>query len=486
MSNEKRIFTAVMATAVILLTACSVNDNVGPVPDYGTGNTQLSLTVNGETYDIDPTVTDTVDLLTLSTEFDAQICVTDPDRYDWISVNNMMLRNGVGRIPVSDIAKNAYLTLCWSAGGKKDTVFLRTLHSGIPASVATGTATAPGDFYLSFVYLRLIEKMDNNGHILYYRYDPLPEEDCNTSKSIGWWDFKKHIIDGTVYYSYHASNTKFHDWSFSGYNPGMRIVTDEHYNPIDTLQLLPSRDGFVSEGDPIDGHDFYLIDRRHYIMSAYIHRDGVYAAYLQEVKDGEVAFDWWSTDLPEMNAPLDPCFAKSAGDDYVHFNSIDVMPDGNWLCSFRHISTIAKIDRMGETGHLLWSIRGTDLEDGADFHGQHCARWHENDSTITLFNNANGVFHSRMLRLKVDPDTGELKDHTVLRDDGYFSVACGALSFSADNTIVGWGMPGNNADCDRLVSEYDADGNEVFSLRRESNALDQNVFFCSYRCVKCE
>ena len=486
MSREKRIFTAVMAMASILLASCSVNDNVGPVPDHGSGSTQLCLTVNGEAYDIDPTVTDTVDLRTLSTEFDAQIRVTDPDRFDWISVNGILLRNGAGRIPVNDIAKDSYLTLCWSAGGKTETVSLRTLHSGIPGSVATGTATAPGDFYLSFVYLRLIEKMDNSGRILYYRYDPLPEEDCNTSRSIGWWDFKKHVIDGNVCYSYHASDKKFHDWGFSGYNPGSRIVTDEHYNPIDTLQLLPSRDGFIQDGDPIDGHDFYLIDRGHYIMSAYILRDGVYAAYLQEVKDGEVVFDWWSTDHSEMSAPLEACFEKTAGADYVHFNSIDIMPDGNWLCSFRHISTITKIDRAGETGRVLWSLRGTNLEDGADFHGQHYVRWHENDSTITLFNNANGVFHSRMLRLKVDPDTGEMKDHAVLCDDGYFSVACGALSFSHGNMIVGWGMPGNNADCDRIVSEYDADGNEIFSLRRESNALDQNVFFCSYRCVKCE
>ena len=98
MSSEKRIFTAVMAMASILLASCSVNDNVGPVPDHGSGSTQLCLTVNGEAYDIDPTATDTVDLLTLSTEFDAQISVTDPDRFDWISVNGILLRNGAGRM----------------------------------------------------------------------------------------------------------------------------------------------------------------------------------------------------------------------------------------------------------------------------------------------------------------------------------------------------------------------------------------------------
>ena len=134
----------------------------------------------------------------------------------------------------------------------------------------------------------------------------------------------------------------------------------------------------------------------------------------------------------------------------------------------------------------LWSLRGANLENGADFHGQHFARWHESDNTITLFNNANGVFHSRMLRLKLDMNTGELKNCTVLRDDGYFSGACGALSFSGDNMIVGWGMPGNDAINNRILSEYDANGNELFTLCRKTSDLTHNQFMASYRCVKCE
>ena len=468
--------------AGIVLASCSIDDN----PSSDNDTSQFCFKVNGLSYSIDPTTVDTLDLLSLSTEFDAQISVSNPEKYDWISVNGITLKNGSGAVPVESIDKARFLTLSWAVGAERHHVYLRTLHSGIPETVAQGNATAPGDFYLSFIYLRLIEKMDNSGNIVYYRFDPLPEEDCNTTKSIGWWDFKKHVIDGAVYYSYHASDPNFKNWGFSGYNPGMRVITDDHYNPIDTLHLLPSRDGYVKTGDPIDGHDFYMIDRKHYIMSAYILRGSVYAAYLQEVKDGKVIFDWWSTDHVEMNAPLDKIFEQTAGADYVHFNSIDILPDGNWLCSFRHISSIVKIDRAGGTGNVLWSLRGANLENGADFHGQHYVRWHESDNTITLFNNANGVFHSRMLRLKVDMNTGELKNCTVLCDDGYFSGACGALSFSGDNMIVGWGMPGNDAINNRILSEYDANGNELFTLRRKTNDLTNNQFMASYRCVKCE
>ena len=268
--------------------------------------------------------------------------------------------------------------------------------------MAKGKATSPGHFYLSFVYLPIIEKVDNSGNLLYYRCEPVGEGVDYSTISPGWWDFKKHVFGGTTYYSYHVADPNFQDRGFTGYNPGMRIVTDEHYTPIDTLHLQPSLDGFVKQGDPIDGHDFYMIDRK------------------------------------------------------------------------------------GGTGRLLWSLRGTNLEDGADFHGQHYARWHEADSTITLFNNSNGVFSTRMLRLTVDLTTGELKKSAVLCDDGYFSAAFGALSFSGDNMIVGWGIPGNDAVNNRLLSEYDANGNELFTLCRPTNNINQNTLLSSYRCVKCQ
>ena len=473
-----------LLSAAFILASCSVNDNFVSSPNDNTN--KLSFTVNGLSYSIDPAVTDTVDLMSLSTEFDARISVSNPDRYGTISVNGVQLVNGSGTVSVDRIDKQHFLTLSWSTNSDKGTIYLRTLNSQIPDLIAKGKATSPGHFYLSFVYLPIIEKVDNSGNLLYYRCEPVGEGVDYSTISPGWWDFKKHVFGGTTYYSYHVADPNFQDRGFTGYNPGMRIVTDEHYTPIDTLHLQPSLDGFVKQGDPIDGHDFYMIDRHHYIMSSYILRNGVYAAYLQEVNNGKVEFDWWSTDHADMSAPLEKCFESTAGPDYVHFNSIDILPDGNWLCSFRHISTIAKIDRKGGTGRLLWSLRGTNLEDGADFHGQHYARWHEADSTITLFNNANGVFSTRMLRLTVDLTTGELKKSAVLCDDGYFSAACGALSFSGDNMIVGWGIPGNDAVNNRLLSEYDANGNELFTLCRPTNNINQNTLFSSYRCVKCQ
>ena len=451
----------------------------------GIAESQMTIMVNGEEYVISEAENDTIDLLTLSTEFDAQISVKSPKNLSNIMVNNTPLKDGTGSVHVDSIAKDYFLTLCWDSDTGKDTIYLRTLHSSIPQPTAYGKATSKGDFYLSFVNLRLIEKMDNEGKILFYRYDPIPIDCIDSTKCPGWWDFKKHSIGDSVYYSYHAPDPDFYDCGFPGYNPGMRIILNQHYQPIDTLQLLESRNGTIKTGDPIDGHDFLMFNRNHYIMSSYVKIDDVYAAYLQEVDSNKVVFDWLSTDYIDKTNWLDSAFQKSAGPDYVHFNAIDTLPDGNWLCSFRHISSIVKINRVENTGDILWRLGGAEGDSLYAFHGQHYARYHEKDSTITLFNNGNGTGRTQMLRLKVNPNTGEVSKATILHDDGYYTQACGALTFSGDNMIVGWGIPGDSINFNnRLLTEYDKSDAAIFSISRPYNYYNVNAALGSYRCVK--
>ena len=444
------------------------------------------FSVNGEEYSAFTAENDTIDLKTLSTEFDAQICVKNPQDYGEILVNNTPLKDGVGNVHVDSISKDYCLMLCWGTDTEKDTIYLRTLHSKIPQPVATGKATSDGDFYLSFVNIRLIEKIDNEGKILFYRYDPIPKEKIDSTKCPGWWDFKKHVINDTIYYSYHAPDPKFYNIGFPGYNPGMRIILNQYYQPIDTLQLLASRGDTIQAGDPIDGHDFFMIDRNHYIMSSYIKIGTVYAAYLQEVNNGEVKFDWLSTDHKDMTKWLDPVFKESAGADYVHFNAVDTLPDGNLLCSFRHISSILKINRVDGSGDIMWRLAGADNDGSFSFHGQHYARYHNEDGTITLFNNNNNAGPTQMLRLNVDLDNGKVTESTILHSDGYYTQACGALTFSGKNMIVGWGIPGDksNTNSNRILSEYDNNGNEIFTLNRCQNNSKANQYIGSYRCAK--
>ena len=468
----KKTFALAALVLAALLTSCS------SVPE------RIELTVNGENYSIDLQDDNAVELLTLSTEFDAEVSVTNFRQFDRLSVGSVPLKRGKASVPVDDIGKDTYLTLEWARRGESGTVQLRTLPLDVPDAIVAGTASSPGDFYLSYVYLRLIQKCDNAGNLLYFRYEPRVVRGGDDSS--GWWDFKKHTLDGRTYYSYHAQDTAFADRIFLGYDPGKRMLLDEHYRPLQEIHLLADATGLIHDGDPIDGHDFYLFDPQHYIVSAYIERDGVYAAYLQEVQDGKVVFDWWSTDHPELAGWLDPAFAESAGKDYVHFNSIDILPDGNWLCSLRHVSSLVKIDRVGGTGDILWRIAGAELPESYAFHGQHCVLWHGDDSTITLFNNGNGRNRTGLLRLAVDPESGAVKGGVELLAKDYppyFTQACGALTFSGDDFIASWGIPDPTGPIDRVLTEFDAAGNEVFSLRRDPESLRRG-FVATYRCVK--
>ena len=444
---------------------------------------QFQFTVNGVSYTADGTVCDTVDLVTLSTEFDATVRVPSYALFSQLSVNGVPMKHGKATVPVDRIAKDAFLTLEWTSFGESGTLLLRTLHSEVPEAESTGTATAPGDFYLSFVYLRLIEKYDNEGRLLFYRFEP--HAPTSGTDNTGWWDFKKHVgDDGKTYYSYHALDPKYESWVFAGHNPGVRILLDEHYNKLAEIRLESAK--HVRMGYPPDGHDFYFFNPRHYILMSYLDRevDGetLHAAYLQEVRHGRVVFDWWSTDHPELDTLQDPVFAQSAGADYVHLNSVDVLPDGHLLCSFRHLSTVAKIHR--KTGEILWTICGWKPGQDFDFHGQHYARWHADDSSLTFFNNGNGTGATTLLSLTVDLQTGAVSGSRKLMDDGYFAQACGSLTFSDGNIIAGWGIPGNADPSNRLVTEADAEGHVIFSLHWKNPASPYNSILASYRCSK--
>lgn len=328
----------------------------------------------------------------------------------------------------------------------------------------------------------------------------------------GFWDFKKHTVNGKTYYSYHAPDDNFAELMMNGYNPGMRVILDEKYNKVKTLHLSAAGD-YVRNGDPVDGHDFFMFDLNHYILSSYIkrfvpehqipsgvnHSEGgcyVAAAYLQEVQGGKVIFDWWSTDYPELMTYGDSAFASDGvfdfmnttdqRPDYVHFNAIQVLDDGNWFCSFRHISTLLKIDRKSGTGNIIWRLSGSgddfSMPESEKTHGQHYARLQQ-DGTVTLFDNGNGNNVSKVVQFKINEGARTISDYADYSSGDYFSTACGSHILVGTSHIVGWGVPGGTNETNRILSEIDVPGQETFSLKFLQNQME-NTFFATYRCVK--
>lgn len=485
---QRILTTALTIAAMCCMTACSNNEDV-PTPPAATA---MHLTVNGEHYDIALPAAEDVNLTTLCTEFDAEVTVENAEEFQNVTVGGRAVANGTCSLPVGRIDKDTQIEIAYTTGGQEGRILLNTLHTGIPEIKATGKAEADGDFYLSFVWLRLIMKYDNGGRLLFYRYEP--RTITNSDDVSGWWDFKKQQgDDGKTYYSYHTNDPANASRVMMGYDPGKRVILDEKYHEVKTIGLLTSRNGEITSLEPLDGHDFYFFNPDHYIVSAYVERNRlgqyIYASYLQEVENGQVVFDWWSVGHTELPTWIDPVFGPEH--DYAHFNSIQVLPDGNLLCSLRHLSSLVKIDRAGDTGEILWAIHGYDLEEEYSFCGQHNATLLD-DGTITLFDNGNGHTPptTRLLCLKVNPETGEVTGGGNILPEGdssYFTQACGSFGKAGDYYVAGWGIPGlQDGPHDRLVNEYDASGHEIFGLRLTGTSYLQNFFNASYRCVKCQ
>ena len=136
---------------------------------------------------------------------------------------------------------------------------------GLPAIHVEGSTDLPGNFYLSFVYSRDIALLDGKGNIVWSKHEDQPAEGAST----GWWDFKKHVVDGKTYYSYHDQTGAYDSYGQEGFATGERVILDENFNEVKRITFEASR--VTKKGDPLDGHDFLMIDLDHYILSGYIH-----------------------------------------------------------------------------------------------------------------------------------------------------------------------------------------------------------------------
>lgn len=476
----------------------------------------IELEVNGEALTI-PLDSETThfDAITLNSEFENKFVVKNLSQFNSLAINGeKVVREGeaIG-VKLDKISYKENIKIEYTLAGKSDVRYIRTLSSKIPALTTSGKSPYQGDYYLSFTGNRLIIKIDQAGEIVYYRC-VWSAYDQNFEEPPGYWDFKKHTIGDKVYYSFHERDVNYIKLQANGYSPGAQVIMDESYNIIDRIYLTGS--GTVAQGEPTEGHDFYMIDRNHYIVSNYVLRivspdkfpvgvecnplgSKVLSSYLQEVRDGKVVFEWWSVDHKELFALSDTeSFPVTNFDymnrenhkpDYVHFNSITVDPkDGNWICSFRYINTILKINR--QTGDIMWKLSGKGdefgLTDEQKTHGQHYARLAD-DGSITAFDNHNGAAAdmTRIVKYRIDEQNKRLIDFKEYSDVPYTSFACGSAMLIdpvQDVFVVGWGL--SNSDEQRVVSEINfTTGQKYFEITAVKDKLYNTS---TYRSVKCK
>jgi arylsulfotransferase ASST len=325
--------------------------------------------------------------------------------------------------------------------------------------------TAPGRLFLADLrfmisgprpssYLMILE---NDGTPLFYR----------KLASVGL-DFKV-LPDGRLTYFDVAAGAYF--------------ALNANYAVVDSFRC--------GNGYTTDSHDIVLLPNGHVVLMSYdpqvvdLTAVGgqpnaiVIGLILQELDQARnVVFQWRSWDHFQITDIIFHSLTTAVVD-YVHGNSVDVDPDGNFILSSRHMNEVTKISRT--TGGILWRLGGrnnqfTFVNDPVPFSHQHDARRLPNGH-ITLFDNGNFKVprFSRAVEYAIDEaqKTATVVWQYRLTPD-VFGGAFGTVQRLANgNTLIGWGATAP------AITEVAPDGSIVSTL-----TLDPGV--ASYRAFRFE
>jgi hypothetical protein len=246
------------------------------------------------------------------------------------------------------------------------------------------------------------------------------------------------------------------------------VVADSSYR---TLAVLHAGDGFAT-----DAHEFQITPQGTALIDATTidKKDltpfgGPADSYVQDnlvqeldIKTGQVLWEWHAYG----HVPLRASYLKPVGKhpyDYFHLNSVQELPDGNFLVSARHTWAIYEISRA--TGKIIWTLGGKDSSfkfgPGAKFSWQHDARL--TGSTLSLFDDASdGPEHEeRQSSAKVLGLNFQAMTATLLRR---YTHSPPLLAVSQGNTQL---LPNGNLfidwGADPDFSEYTASGRQIFN-----------------------
>jgi hypothetical protein len=254
-----------------------------------------------------------------------------------------------------------------------------------------------------------------------------------------------------------------------GSGRGEGIIASTSYQTVKAVR--------AGNGLSADLHEFALTDRDTALVVSYVPVrrnlgaiggptngvvvDGV--AQEIELSTGRVRFEWHSldhvaisdTDLPRSGSTKDPF-------DYFHINSFNVDPDGGFVISGRHVSTVYKVDSAGNVQWRLGGKSGTlKLGPGLQFQLQHNALGHGGGDYTIFDNSAPGVRKaSRALTVHVDAaaHTATLVRALTHPADVLAATQGNVQLLGGGHTLVGWGSQGR-------VSEFSATGQLLLDLK---------------------
>lgn len=432
------------------------------------------------------------DLPLLSVENGITVKV-EADNNEQIAVNGTSVTESV-YLDITAITREETLEIAVTNSTGTTTHTVNLMPSSFGDYTTEGESATTGDYYLSTYdeTTNYIFKLDAQGNLIFYK---------ETGENA--LDFRKQYNSaGEVRYTY----LQYQESSFcgiSGINPGCIVVMDERYDVINELYYQ------TVSGDElkIDPHGFIYLDDGHYILTAYedetveeipeelgADNNSAYLAvlYIQEIRDGEILWEFCSQDYPEFLSATTEVTWKSSNDacyDYMHFNSMYIDNDGNLLVSCRNINSIIKIDR--DNGALIWTLGGTEDDFGLTaeqlFSKQHSIIVTA-DGSYMLFNNANDEVasgtaeYSSVIRLKVDETTMQVTEYTEY-ETGFFSNYMGAIrELDGEQGIYLWSVGGNyiSGTPEYSMVEYSETEGKIFTFRFDEG---KRRLYCANKCA---
>lgn len=464
-------------------------DTINYIDESLLQDNQVCIYINNFATIID-TTSETMELDTtqLSTEMDNIFYVKNANGYE-ITINHLELHENE-KLPISLEAlnqENKIEIMLHKSKEDSDEVdqhlfFLNTIHSQVNY---TSYGENKEDVFYYMDYNDAAVKTNNKGEAVFYKY----------TKFIR--DFRRNEIDGEVYYTYleRANEEDYDNIDVTGCQHMRLIVLDENYNVVDRVDYLETNNG-IEERHSIENHEYQMLALGHYIVSSYtamevdnipeellitegenitaqiiqedqlveeveteeteatveeVKTGKVAAAIFQEIKDGELVFEFNSTNYPELYEYSTDrnFFGEEEHQDYIHMNSVFIDPkDENYIVSLRSLDAVIKLDR--KTGEIIWILGGEGdmfgLKETYQFSRQHFATI-SSLGTLTLYDNGVSSEQSRILEFTLDEKNLKIEKVEEHQIDGYYGNIRGSVlrtNETENEFITSWGHTQDN------------------------------------------
>lgn len=467
MKPIKKMIVVIFAFLIFISLVIAIKNQVPYQEDYGVSESDLSsitqwitITIDGNSVGVDAYAQNVwYDIPQLTTERDLNVNCSEYKGCT-VTVNGIPIESqGTISLRLDQLGSTKGIEICVS-GTKTAHVsknYIRTLPLAYNNVTILNDGAKNGYYY--FNLNNYIYKVSTSGDVVFYKtldfIDNVP----------GGYDFKRTEVDGQVFYSYLNTIAPADKPLLAGvdYARACAVVLDQDYNEVDRIEVLKDEDGIIA---PLANCQFMILGEKHYLISAYVGKRvynfpdsvahsklgaRVVANIVQEIYDGQVLWEWDSTDYPELYAMSeignDYYNASQLWADYAHIDSIVIDPsDNNYVIAFRNLNAVIKLDR--ETGQIIWILGGRNDQYGLSedqlFEEPYDVRLTD-DGGVTIFDSGSQnttaiTRQSRVLKFYLDENQKRVINVEQYQFENNYSENFGSVQeLSAGHYMIGWG-----------------------------------------------